>query len=166
MWLVSRLKQKHCTAVKFFSKSSYFIIGYFDPISVFCDIRNKSFSGWPKRHFGWNGHTAAQDVADSQLHDGVPAELRRIGRGVHGHWNRDAGGVCRQGVLQVRPELDHRSVHGAGVYDEGELSTRPRMLWFLHAPGPSLLGPRARTHEPTRLSWGTFQCFFLSRNIG
>ena len=35
--------------VKFFSK---FYFGYFDPINIFLDNKNKYFSGWPRRYFG------------------------------------------------------------------------------------------------------------------
>ena len=40
------------TPVKFFSKLNLFIFGYFDPVHIFSDNKNKYFSGWPNRYFG------------------------------------------------------------------------------------------------------------------
>ena len=34
-----------CPAVEFFSKLNYYFLGYFDPINIFFDNKNKSFSG-------------------------------------------------------------------------------------------------------------------------
>ena len=41
-----------CSSVKFFSKLNNLFFGYFDPINIFFDNKNKYFSGWPKRYFG------------------------------------------------------------------------------------------------------------------
>ena len=41
--------------VMFFFKINSFFFGYFDPINICFDNKNKYFSGWPKRYFGGNG---------------------------------------------------------------------------------------------------------------
>ena len=43
----------------FFQNENNFFLGYFDPVSIFFDSKNKYFPGWPKRYFGENGNTDA-----------------------------------------------------------------------------------------------------------